>query len=316
MWEKWKKHLSIIISIFVLLVLMTLTIGSHYHSSIASFADRVFYPIQVVFKSLNNLGTSALENFRDFRNVQKERDQLLLEISKLKKLQIDNEELRRENSSLTQALDYQRQHPEISFAFSRVVMRDPSDWYQEITVDIGSINGIKEGMTVVAIQDRQIGLVGIVEEVFKYTSRVHLLVDPDKNVAAAAQVANKIMAPVLVEEPPNYLNPDPDATDPEPSTPHDIIWYQGVIEGSIQDQGTMEMIYITHEAEIELGSPVITTGLGGYYIPDIPVGTVTKLKKDAFGLQKRAMVKPYIDSSRLKDVMIITNPLPVKIAGQ
>ena len=316
MWEKWKKHITIIISISMLLVLMVLTIGSNYHQGIASVADRAFYPIQVVFKSISNFGTNIAKNIKDFKNVQKERDDLQFQIAELKKFQSENQELKRENRSLLQALNYKQNNPELSMAFSRVVMRDPSDWYKGITVDLGSASGITKGMTVVAIQDKQIGLVGIVEEVYKYTSKVHLLVDPAKNITAAAQVSNKILPTKIVAKPDPYEAADENVAVPELPKEEPIVWYQGVIEGSTQNQGMMEMMYIPHEAQIELGSTVVTTGLGGYYIKDIPVGVVKKIDKDAYGLLKRAIIKPYIDLGRVKEVIIITNPKPQKVAGQ
>ncbi|QOR36341.1 rod shape-determining protein MreC [Clostridium sp. 'deep sea'] len=315
MWEKWKKHITIIISISILLVLMVLTIGSNYHRGIASVADRAFYPIQVIFKSISNFGTKTMQNIKDFKNVQNQRDELLFEIAQLKKFQSENQELKRENKSLLEALNYKQKNTELTMAFSRVVMRDPSDWYKGVTVDIGSSSGITKGMTVVSIQDKQIGLVGIVEEVYKYTSKVHLLVDPAKNIAAAAHVSNKVLPTKIADKPNPSMVTDEEAV-PDVPKEEPILWYQGVIEGSTKNPGMMEMIYLTHEAQIELGSTVVTTGLGGYYIPDIPVGVVKELKKDAYGLLQRAIIKPHIDLGRLQEVIIITNPKPQKVVGQ
>jgi len=297
MWEKWRKHLTLMISILILIFLVFVTMGSQYNNSIAIFADKVFYTIHTIFEKITDIGANISTTIHDFNHLQQERDRLMMENAELRKLALVNDQLHIENQYLLEAFNYKQERPDYSLIFSRVIKRNPSEWYQSVIIDAGSKDGLSEGMTVIAVEDETIGIVGVVKEVYANTARVHLIVDPYKNIAAASQVRNKPLSDILEE-------------------PIDAIWYQGIIEGSAKTQGMLEMIYISHEAEIEIGSPVLSTGLGGYYVPDIPVGTVEDLETDAFGLLQRAIVRPYIDFSRLREVLVIASPLPINLEGE
>jgi rod shape-determining protein MreC len=62
--------------------------------------------------------------------------------------------------------------------------------------------------------------------------------------------------------------------------------------------------------EVKEGDLIVTSGLGGLFPPDLPVGTVTKVSTPQSGLTQVAEVKPDVDFSRLHSVLVVLAPPP------
>jgi rod shape-determining protein MreC len=279
------NHLLIVIIIAAVILSGILIYATGSREDLSSVADHLFYPFQVVFQSIQNFFSNISQDVADFRSLQEERDNLEIEMSSLKISQILLDEKRLEVKQLHEALEYYQTEEEDELIFSQVVARNPNSWFDSITIDVGSKDGIQVGMTVIANQDNNIGLVGTIEEVSYNTSKVHLLIDPSKNIAVAAKTYGTILG---AEE----------------------AFFDGIVEGSFDSLGHLEMIYISHEARIETGSPVLSTGLGGFYVPNIPIGEIIEFNEDAYGLLQTAKVKPHVDFTRLKNVFVVKSPLP------
>jgi cell shape-determining protein MreC len=59
--------------------------------------------------------------------------------------------------------------------------------------------------------------------------------------------------------------------------------------------------------DIEPGDLLITSGLGGIFPKGIPVGTVSKANRKAYGISQEVEVRPSVDFSRLEEVMVVTD---------
>jgi rod shape-determining protein MreC len=55
----------------------------------------------------------------------------------------------------------------------------------------------------------------------------------------------------------------------------------------------------------------LTSGLGGVFPPDIPVGHIVSVRTRDFELFQRAVLQPIVDFENLEIVLIITNFQPV-----
>lgn len=168
---------------------------------------------------------------------------------------------------LSALLGYARQRPERGYQATALIGRDPSAFLQSIMIGSGSDNGIHFGMPVVT--DR--GLVGRVVEVFATSSRVQLITDP----AFAANVK-------LLGSP-----------------------AEGVL--SAQPNGELWIELIDQDAPVEPGALVLTSGLGGGFPADIPVGQVSSVRRRDFELFQRATILPAVDFEGLEIVLVITS---------
>ena len=78
-------------------------------------------------------------------------------------------------------------------------------------------------------------------------------------------------------------------------------------EGVISGTGSRKTIlkYIPFEDEIKAGDIVITSGLDQLFQPGIPVGFISRIDKQGAGHFQYIEVTPYVDDSKMEEVLII-----------
>ncbi len=173
---------------------------------------------------------------------------------------------------LSALIQYARSQPESRYLAAAVIGRDPNPFIRSIWISAGSDQGLTRGMPVVTER----GLVGRVAGVFATVSRVQLLTDPELAVNVRLQDSRA----------------------------------EGILEAEVN--GDLWVNLIPQDANVQPGELVLTSGLGGSYPPDIPVGRVVSVRKRDFELFQRALIEPGVDFQDLELVLIITNfqPLP------
>ncbi len=152
---------------------------------------------------------------------------------------------------------------------ARVIGWDSSPWKKTVILDKGTRNKLGKDMAVVVAQ----GLVGRVIEAGPVTSRVILLTDPDSRVSA------------LTDE----------------SRAH------GVIAGN--GSAFLEMKYLELDININIGETVLTSGIGGLFPKGLRIGKVESIQKDSDGLHLVAKVNPFVEFSKIEEVLCIASSL-------
>lgn len=290
LWERYQKPIVITVLVLVFASAIAITANAYQVTLVHRIVSAITYPFQVSISVIRDFLVDAADSVDDIWQLKERNDELRERVIALHRYRVQAKILERENKSLRDAVRYMQSRPEYRCVLAKVIGRDPSNWLHMLVIDRGSSDGIKVGMTVIAVQNMKEGLVGRVVSVTDYTAKVLLIVDPQKQNAAAAKVEGR------------YVEPPPlgDST----------VWFQGVLEGSTTHMGRLEMMYLPHEAVIEPGNLVLTSGLGGSYLADIPVGTVVETRVEGYGLLQRAIVKPVVDFNRLYEVLVITSPVP------
>jgi rod shape-determining protein MreC len=114
------------------------------------------------------------------------------------------------------------------------------------------------------------------------------------------------------------------ATDPKSSV--DVIVARtngrGVVKGLAgSDRYRMRVEYLERKDEAAVGDLVVTSGLGGAFPRDLPVGRIVKVEKRGFGLYQDAEVEPVVDLGKLRDVLVVVpreaqpvGPMPESLA--
>jgi rod shape-determining protein MreC len=138
-----------------------------------------------------------------------------------------------------------------------------------VTIDKGESAGIQEDMAVITSK----GLIGKVKHVSKFTSTVQLI--------SASDRTNRISAKIQQSK--------------------DIF---GLIEGYDVENQTLLLKRIPSNAKVAKGQVVVTSGLGGVFPDGLPIGTVTKVERDEYGLTQTAYVKPLADFDDINHVII------------
>ncbi|NLX90741.1 MAG: rod shape-determining protein MreC [Firmicutes bacterium] len=218
------------------------------------------------------LGASTAGFFQgifDFRNLQEENKELRKELAERENLRHQILELQKENYRLRGMLDF-KERTEYELLPAEVIARDPSNWFETITVNRGALHGVKKNMPVITSQ----GLVGNILKVSRTSSRVLLLTDSRRAVSALVMRSRE---------------------------PGDV----GIVEGSSGESASLRMTNLPPEANIQPGDTVISSGLGGIFPKGLVIGTVLETGLDQYGLLQQAVVLPAVNFNRLEEVFIV-----------
>jgi rod shape-determining protein MreC len=207
----------------------------------------------------------------DMATMRDEINQLQAENALLQQEIIALREQASEAEVLAALLDYARAQPASRYLATNVIGRDISPFIRSILISQGSDTGITVGMPVVTAQ----GLVGRVEEVFSSYARVQLITDPETAVNVKFQQART----------------------------------EGILSARLNGEIFVDLIDLN--AELIEGELVLTSGLGGKYPPDIPVGSVTSIRRRDFDLFQDATIQSSVSFEELSLVLVITNFEPL-----
>ncbi len=152
-----------------------------------------------------------------------------------------------------------------SMVYSQIIFRGMSFWDQTVIIDKGSKQGIQKDMPVIT----HMGLVGKVTGSAPSTASVILLTDHSSRVGALGQESRDI----------------------------GLLCGEGV--------KLLRMIYLDLSSTIKIGDTIVTSGMGGVFPKGIPVGKVETVAKDKDGLHLYALVRPFVDFSKLEEVLCL-----------
>jgi len=150
-------------------------------------------------------------------------------------------------------------------AAARVLSRGTDQWSHTLVLDKGQKDGVSKDMSAITPK----GFAGKTFNVTGSYSKLLLLTDINFSAAVRLQESRK----------------------------------EGVISGT----GTRKVIlkYIPYEDELKVGDIVITSGLDQLFPPGIPVGFVSKIDKQGTAHFQYIDVTPYVDDSKMEEVLII-----------
>ena len=160
---------------------------------------------------------------------------------------------------------------QIQLITSKVIGRDPISKYQLITIDRGSAHNVKKNMIVI----NEKGVIGYIFRVLSHFSQVILLTDPHSAIPAVIQRSR----------------------------------VHGIVEGTDRDTGRLK--YLKRKDDVKVGDIVVTSGLSFLFPGGIPIGIVTIVKKQEYGLTQEVVIKPSINAAQLEEVFIVKKtPIP------
>ncbi len=196
------------------------------------------------------------------------------------RLRIENETLQNRVTELAQdgqlieelraALNISQQQDAGTRVIASVVHRDASPFSDVISINRGTNDGIRQGMVVLSPQG---SLLGRVTESFAVSAFVRLITDGTSKVAAQVQGANGA---------------------------------DGVARGGANRHLSFDLA----QAEIKVGDIVVTSGLGGNYPPNIPIGKVTEVSGTPQDLYRKVTLEPQIRLATVQTVLVLTSFTP------
>lgn len=182
-----------------------------------------------------------------------------------------NDNLRNEVNKLKETLDLNSILSDKVYMNATVVTRNIGYWYDEITIDKGSKNGIEKGMAVVNPK----GLIGQITKASNYSSTVKLLSNEN--------MSDKISVKIKVND--GYV--------------------YGLISQYDSKTNTYTVEGISENVDINKNADVVTTGMGTIFPSGLMVGKVEKVTTDNFDLSKVVEVKAAVNFDDLDYVTVL-----------
>lgn len=263
--------IGIVVIIVILLVIFSKTLKNNktnkivgfFRDSIIAVENVVSYPFKYIFNSIDNV--NKLNSTLD------ENEILSSNIDKIDYLISENLELKRQLEALKEELAITNTLADYEYIYATVISRNVGYWYNNITINKGSNDGITNDMIVVNSR----GLIGRVYSTSSNNSLVRLITTSDTN--------NKIS--VSISHGGNYV--------------------YGLINKYNYNKNLLEVEGISNTELVSVGDYVFTSGLGGVYPSGILVGIVDSIATDSYDLAKIINVKTAADFTDINYVAVL-----------
>ena len=227
-------------------------------------------PLQSTSSKVSGATSGFFQQIWNFRSTAAENEQLKERLAKAESELHAARQSEAENEQLKSILEL-RDKSDIQSIPARVIARDPSIWFNTITINRGTSSGVAVNMPVVTGG----GIVGRVITVSPWASQVMLLTD--EKAGAGAVVGQLGQSGAL-----------------------------GSVRGRA-DLGVsvIEMRYVSGLEQVEVGDYVMTTGQDGIYPPGLNIGKVVDVKKGTATQAHQILIQPGARLDHLEDVAVL-----------
>lgn len=200
-----------------------------------------------------------------------ENEQLREELNSLRAKLVEYDSLKQDNIRLWKYYDLKLKNPSYEFMPAAVIRRDPNENFYSFTADKGTLSGVSVNDPVIT----ENGLIGWVFRVDATSCLIKTILSPDTRVGAIDNTTRD----------------------------------SGVISGGVRfaDDNLTMLTKLSAKNTIKKGDIIVTSGIGGIFPPDIPVGEAEEVKLDEYDTSFYAIVKPFEDIRSVQDVVIITD---------
>ena len=208
----------------------------------------------------------------ELHQLKKDYNNLVVKLENYEKLQRSNADITKENARLREQLDFSLSLEEKNIP-AQIISRDFDNAYAYITIDKGSVNGIRKNMPVIAYQHGNRGLVGKVIHVGLFTSQIMPVYNVDFIVSARLQNTRDL----------------------------------GLVNGLGAPEQPLSLQHIKKRvlSELNKGDVVVTSGENGNYMRDIPIGAISKISVIDYNSSLNIELNPIIDFAKLETVVVV-----------
>ena len=216
----------------------------------------------------------AIDGVVKLVNLRKEYDELTEKLKDYEYMQRTNAAIRKENARLKEQLGFADSIQQKTIP-ANIISRGADNLHTTLIIDKGSKDGIKKNMSVVAIQNGNIGVVGKVVSVGYNTAQIMNIFNSSCSISARMQNTRDI----------------------------------GLVTGNGTEDKPLSMKYIKKRviSELHFGDIVVKSGENGNYVKEIPIGTISKVSILDYDTSLDIEIEPVINFSRLESVMVVSN---------
>lgn len=266
------KQFKTIVAVFLIIAVLTLSfalIGTRM-SPQTDIAGTIAAPIRSAAQSVSNAVSDFFKAYSDGNKLSLENAELKAQISELQNKVADYEEVLSENSFYKQYLEIKENNPDFKFADANIIAKDPDDPYGGFTLNKGSASDISLYDPVIT----DAGVVGYVTEVGLTSCKVTTILSHNITLGAI----------------------DNRTSD------------SGIVTGSLSlsQNGLCRFANLSRSCSVAVGDYVITSG-EGIFPEGLLIGSVKNIGIDEYNTSVFAEIKPFVEFSEIRSVMVITS---------
>jgi rod shape-determining protein MreC len=238
-------------------------------------------PLQNASSKATGATTGFFQQIWNFRSTAQQNEQLKEHLSQVETELHTARQAAAETERLKALLNLNEQ-TNIKNIPARVIARDPSVWFNTITINRGSSSGVEVNMPVVTAG----GIVGRIITVGPWASQVMLITDEK---AGAGAVVGQLGSGAL-----------------------------GSVRGRADlGVGLIEMKYVSGLEKVEVNDYVMTTGQDGIYPAGLNVGRVVDVKNGTATTAHQILIQPGAQLDHLEEVAVLLyHPPPRPVPEQ
>lgn len=268
MWELLKKKRTIFGAAAALMAALILYSYNLKERDQANSFERVVLTLSAPFMGVvadaDRFVLSLWNDYMALVSVRKENVYLRETVRGLNSRIIQSQDALIENERLKRLLALRGSVRQPSVAVN-VIGEESAPWYRSIIIDRGAVDGLADGMPVVATS----GVVGRVVKVAANSARVLLLTDHASSISAMIQRSRA----------------------------------RGVLKGKGGSSCSLE--FTVRDDDVKVGDIVITSGIGGVFQKGIPLGEVTMVRKGEYGMFQAIDVRPAVNTYHLEEMLVV-----------
>jgi rod shape-determining protein MreC len=235
---------------------------------IRTVAQSIAYPIQRGASSVGNWIGGFFSGFGEWRRASRENQQLRGQVEQMQAELRDTRQKAAEAERLEKLLQLtsQTQYKSIT---AQVIARDPSMWFDSVSINKGRWAGVEINMPVVTSD----GIVGRVVSTGPLSAQIMLITDEKSGMGAVVGQLGQSNA-------------------------------VGSIKG-MGENGLLDMRYVSGLERVELGDMVYTTGQDSIYPAGFTVGQIVDLRPGSATQPQMIHIRPSAGLDRLKEVVVL-----------
>lgn len=262
--------------VFIILIIGSGTLLSFSTGGfIINFRTTGFTVITSLQKGVHLISSTlggAVTAVRDLRDLQNDYDKLTEELKQYEFMLRNDVQLRQENEKLRGLLNFTENY-EYNNIPAQIIGRDISGTYTGFTINKGSASGIKKNMPVIALQNGNVGLIGKIITVGRFSSMILPIYDIECNVSSRIKSTSDI----------------------------------GICVGNGNQELPLRLKYIRKHVieDLHYGDLIVTSGENENYIKNICIGSISAIRTLDYDTSLEIDITPLIDFARLERVIVV-----------